>query len=44
MKFTIELDSRLSFPVTLLCHQLVTDRETKFIVVRDPGDRTPRTT
>jgi len=40
MQFTIELDIRLSFLVQAALPQLVTDRETKLIVVGGPSDRT----
>jgi hypothetical protein len=40
MKFTIELDIALSFLLRAALPQLVTDRETKLIVVGGPSDRT----
>jgi hypothetical protein len=40
MKFTIELDIGLSFLVQAALPELVTDRETKLIVVGGPSDRT----
>jgi hypothetical protein len=40
MKFTIELDIGLSFLLQAALPQLVTDRETKLIVVGGPSDRT----
>jgi len=40
MKFTIELDIGLSFLLQAALPQLVTDRETKLIVVSGPSDRT----
>jgi hypothetical protein len=39
MKFTIELDIGLSFLLQAALPQLVTDRETKLIVVGGPSDR-----
>jgi hypothetical protein len=40
MKFTIELDIGLSVLLQAALPQLVTDRETKLIVVGGPSDRT----
>ena len=40
MKFTIELDIGLSFLLQAALPQLMTDRETKLIVVGGPSDRT----
>jgi hypothetical protein len=40
MKFTIELDIGLSVLLQAALPQLVTDRETKVIVVGGPSDRT----
>ena len=40
MKFTIKLDIGLSFLLPAALPQLVTDRETKLIVVGGPSDRT----
>jgi hypothetical protein len=40
MKFTIEVDIGLSFVLQAALPQLVTDRETKLIVVGEPSDRT----
>jgi len=40
MKFTIELDIGLSFLAPAALPQLVTDPETKLIVVGGPSDRT----
>jgi hypothetical protein len=40
MKFTIELDIALSFLLRAALPQLVTDRETKLIVVGGPSIRT----
>ena len=40
MTFTIELDIGLSFLLQAALPQLVTDRETKLIVVGGPSDRT----
>ena len=40
MKFTIEPDIGLSFLLQAALPQLVTDRQTKLIVVGGPSDRT----